>query len=101
MLVLEDQALIDDVVEQIRETGDNVEQCLHRVSVRYLKFFDQLSDQYLRERASDLRDVMRRLLHNLLSVQDVPEMKLTIYRYNMQNKDRNHFVQLIQHFPGV
>ena len=66
VLVLEDQALIDDVVEQIRETGDNVEQCLHRVSVRYLKFFDQLSDQYLRERASDLRDVMRRLLHNLL-----------------------------------
>ena len=66
VLVLEDQALIDDVVEQIRETGDNVEQCLHRVSLRYLKFFDQLSDQYLRERASDLRDVMRRLLHNLL-----------------------------------
>ena len=66
VLVLEDQALIDDVIGEVRDTGDNVEQCLHRVSSRYLKFFDQLEDQYLRERASDVRDVTRRLLHNLL-----------------------------------
>ncbi|MFP6888046.1 MAG: phosphoenolpyruvate--protein phosphotransferase, partial [Opitutales bacterium] len=29
-------------------------------------FFDQLEDQYLRERASDVRDVTRRLMRNLL-----------------------------------
>ena len=66
VLVLEDQALIDDVVGEIHKTGDNVERCLHRVSSRYLDFFDGLEDQYLRERASDVRDVTRRLLRNLL-----------------------------------
>jgi phosphotransferase system enzyme I (PtsI) len=66
VLVLEDQALIDDVVGEVHKTGDNVEQCLHRVSSRYLDFFDGLEDQYLRERASDVRDVTRRLLRNLL-----------------------------------
>ena len=64
--MLEDQALIDDVVGEIHKTGDNIEQCLHRVSSRYLDFFDGLEDQYLRERASDVRDVTRRLLRNLL-----------------------------------
>jgi phosphoenolpyruvate-protein phosphotransferase (PTS system enzyme I) len=66
VLVLEDQALIDDIVGEVHKTGDNVEQCLHRVSSRYLDFFDGLEDQYLRERASDVRDVTRRLLRNLL-----------------------------------
>jgi len=66
VLVLEDQALIDDIVGEVHQTGDNIEQCLHRVSSRYLDFFDGLEDQYLRERASDVRDVTRRLLRNLL-----------------------------------
>ena len=66
VLVLEDQALIDDVISEVHDSGDNVEQCLHRVSSRYLHFFDQLEDQYLRERASDVRDVTRRLMRNLL-----------------------------------
>ena len=34
LMVLEDKALIDDVEKEIRSTGDNVEQCLHRVSQR-------------------------------------------------------------------
>ncbi len=66
LLVLEDQALIDDVVGEIHKTGDNVEQCLHRVSQRYYDYFNQLKDEYLRERASDLQDISRRLLRNLV-----------------------------------
>ena len=61
MLVLEDRALIEDVKKEIQESGENVEKCLHRVTEKYLKFFDQLEDKYLRERAVDLRDISRRL----------------------------------------
>ncbi len=61
MLVLEDRALIEDVKKEIIESGENVEQCVHRVTGKYLAFFDQLEDKYLRERAVDLRDISRRL----------------------------------------
>jgi len=61
MLVLEDRALIEDVKMEVRESGENVEKCVHRVTEKYLAFFDQLEDKYLRERAVDLRDISRRL----------------------------------------
>ena len=60
-LVLEDRALIEDVKKEIRESGKNVEQCVQQVTDKYLAFFDQLEDNYLRERAVDLRDISRRL----------------------------------------
>lgn len=66
VLVLEDKALIDDVVRLVRETGENVEHCLHAVTSRYVERFEALDDEYLRERAVDVRDLGRRLLRNLL-----------------------------------
>ena len=60
MLVLEDRALIEDVKKEIKESGENVEKCVHRVTEKYLAFFDQLEDKYLR-RAVDLRDISNRL----------------------------------------
>ncbi len=66
LLVLEDKALIDDVVNEIKKSGDNVEQCVYRVTQKYLDFFNQLEDEYLRERAADLKDIARRLLMNLV-----------------------------------
>jgi len=66
LMVLEDKALIDDVEKEIRSTGDNVEQCLYRVTQKYYDYFNQLEDIYLRERASDLKDISRRLIRNLM-----------------------------------
>jgi phosphotransferase system enzyme I (PtsI) len=66
LMVLEDKAVIDDVVSEIRKSGDNVEQCLHRVTQRYIDYFSQLEDEYLRERSSDLKDISKRLLGNLV-----------------------------------
>ena len=66
LMVLEDKAVLDDVVSEVRKSGDNVEQCLHRVTQRYVEYFSQLEDEYLRERSADLKDISRRLLGNLL-----------------------------------
>ncbi|MBN38337.1 MAG: phosphoenolpyruvate--protein phosphotransferase [Opitutae bacterium] len=66
LMVLEDKAVIDDVVAEIRKSGDNVEQCLHRVTQRYIDYFSQLEDEYLRERSADLKDISKRLLGNLV-----------------------------------
>lgn len=66
LLVLEDKALFDDIDKEIKETGDNIEQCVYRVTQRYHDYFNQLEDEYLRERAADLKDISKRLLRNLI-----------------------------------
>ena len=68
LLVLEDKALYDDIQKDIKQTGDNIEQCVYRVTQRYHDYFNQLEDEYLRERASDLKDISKRLLGNLVGV---------------------------------
>ncbi len=66
LMVLEDKAVIDDVVSEVRKSGDNVEQCLYRVTQRFVDYLSQLEDEYLRERSSDLKDIVKRLLGNLV-----------------------------------
>ncbi|WP_269526578.1 phosphoenolpyruvate--protein phosphotransferase [Coraliomargarita parva] len=65
LMVLEDNALIDEVVSDVRKQKKNVEFCFNKVVNRYIQFFSTVEDEYLRERVSDIRDVSRRLLHNL------------------------------------
>ncbi|MFT4900986.1 MAG: phosphotransferase system enzyme I (PtsI) [Lentimonas sp.] len=71
LMVLEDNALIEEVVSSVRGTLKNVESCYNTVAQRYISFFSSMEDEYLRERVSDIRDVSRRLLHNLIGMQKV------------------------------
>lgn len=66
LMVLEDQALIGETIREFESTSRNIETCFNQVSARYIKAFDQIDDEYLRERAGDIRDVAQRVLHNLL-----------------------------------
>ena len=66
LLVLEDVALIDDVSREVRSTGFNVEFCFQEVAQRYIEIFEKMDDDFLRERASDIRDVTGRVLDHLL-----------------------------------
>lgn len=69
LLVLEDTALIDESIRDMRRDFCNVENAIWRVGQRYVEAFEQIDDEYLRERSSDIRDVMRRLLSNLTGQQ--------------------------------
>ncbi len=64
-LVLEDQVLIDQVTRFIREERVNAEFAFHQVTAQYTQALDEVQDEYLRERASDLRDLSGRVLQNL------------------------------------
>ncbi len=66
LMVLEDEALIGETIREFESTGRNIETCFHKVSFRYVQAFSEIDDEYLRERAGDLRDVAQRVLHNLL-----------------------------------
>lgn len=71
LLVLEDNALLDEVTSELRSTRKNIEFCFNKVAERYMAFFRSMEDEYLRERVADIRDVSRRLLHNLIGMQTV------------------------------
>lgn len=71
LLVLEDSALLEEVISELRKTRNNVECCYERVAERYMSFFKSMEDEYLRERVADIRDVSRRLLHTLTGTQKV------------------------------
>jgi len=66
LLVLDDVALIDDVSREVRATGFNVEYCFQEVVHRYIEIFGRMEDEFLRERAADIRDVTGRVMHHLL-----------------------------------
>ncbi len=66
LLVLEDNALIEETIQALKEKGYNVDYCFHLAAQRYIDAFEKMEDEYLRERAADIRDVARRVLHQLL-----------------------------------
>jgi phosphoenolpyruvate-protein phosphotransferase (PTS system enzyme I) len=66
LLVLEDQALIAETIRDFEKTGRNIEICFNGVAQRYIQAFSEIGDEYLRERAGDIRDVAQRVLQNLL-----------------------------------
>ena len=66
MLVLEDPTLIDEVIRLIQEQRINAEPAFQQVAEKYAATLNNMHDEYLRERAADMRDVTTRVLDNLL-----------------------------------
>ncbi|MDR1789310.1 MAG: phosphoenolpyruvate--protein phosphotransferase [Opitutaceae bacterium] len=69
LLVIEDPALIGETIREFEAGGLNIAACFNRVAQRYIKAFANIDDEYLRERAGDIRDVTQRVLQNLLGRQ--------------------------------
>lgn len=103
LLVLEDQALIGETIREMESSQENVESCVWRVGNRYIAAFGQIDDEYLRERASDIRDVLRRLISNLtgqsLEDTDRPNDKHIVVAHDIAPSDsatidKNHLLGL-------
>ena len=71
LMVLEDNALITEIIQFLKQNQKNIEYCFNEVVERYINFFKTVEDEYLRERVSDIRDVSRRVLNNLLGQQQL------------------------------
>jgi phosphoenolpyruvate-protein phosphotransferase (PTS system enzyme I) len=65
ILVVDDPVLTEEVRDRVRRERKNVECILNRVADRYVQALEAVDDDYLRDRASDIRDVTRRILRNL------------------------------------
>ncbi len=75
LLVLEDRTLLDEVVRVVQEERVNAEFAFHSVAERYAATLAAIEDDYLRERATDMRDVTARVLNNLLGFDDEIDLR--------------------------
>jgi len=66
LLILQDQMLIDETVSLVRDERLNAEGALSRTLKKFRRVFEEIEDEYLRERASDIDSVGERLLRNLV-----------------------------------
>ena len=75
LLVLEDRTLLDEVVRLVQEEKVNAEHAFQTVAERYASTLSAIEDEYLRERAADMRDVTTRVLNNLLGLEEAAELR--------------------------
>ena len=85
LLVLEDQALISETIRDLESSGRNIETCFNQVAQRYVQAFAEIDDEYLRERAGDIRDVAQRVLQNLLGQAENSLSRLAMKRIVVAN----------------
>ncbi|MDN4527050.1 phosphoenolpyruvate--protein phosphotransferase [Fictibacillus fluitans] len=69
LLVLEDPELIDAVKTKIEGENVNAESAMDEISGMFINMFEQMDNEYMKERAADIRDVSKRVLAHLLGVQ--------------------------------
>jgi phosphoenolpyruvate-protein phosphotransferase (PTS system enzyme I) len=68
LLVLSDPELINPIKEKIATEKVNAEFALNDVSQMFVTMFEQMDNDYMKERAADIRDVVQRVLSHLLDV---------------------------------
>lgn len=66
ILVLEDRLLIEDVILRIKKERVNVEYAFNESIKKYIDVLSKIDDDYLRERAFDIKDIAKRVLKQLL-----------------------------------
>jgi len=68
LLVLSDPELNSPIEDKIKSENVNAESALKDVSDMFITMFEQMDNEYMRERAADIRDVTKRVLAHLLGV---------------------------------
>ncbi len=66
LLVLSDPELISSVKEKIKTERVNADFAFNEVTTTFISMFESMDDEYMRERAADIRDVTKRVLASLL-----------------------------------
>jgi phosphoenolpyruvate-protein phosphotransferase (PTS system enzyme I) len=91
LMVLEDRAIIEEVMERIKKEKLNTEHIFSMVLKKYVQSFLKIDDEYLRERVSDINDVGRRVIRHLLgdqrsSLSEIKE-KVIVVAYDLAPSD--------------
>ncbi|WP_028389985.1 phosphoenolpyruvate--protein phosphotransferase [Bacillus cihuensis] len=68
LLVLSDPELINPIKDKITTEKVNAEFALQEVANMFIGMFESMDNEYMKERASDIRDVTKRVMAHLLGV---------------------------------
>ncbi|QNO13808.1 phosphoenolpyruvate--protein phosphotransferase [Alkalicella caledoniensis] len=71
LLVLSDPKLVNSVENGIKSEKKNAEVILDRTIKSFVQIFESMDNEYMKERAADIKDVGGRLLKNLLGIEMV------------------------------
>ncbi|MEH7097616.1 phosphoenolpyruvate--protein phosphotransferase [Neobacillus vireti] len=69
LLVLSDPELNAPIEDKIQSDQVNAESALKETADMFVMMFEQMDNEYMKERAADIRDVTKRVLAHLLGVQ--------------------------------
>ncbi|MFP5111086.1 phosphoenolpyruvate--protein phosphotransferase [Bacillaceae bacterium C204] len=69
LLVLSDPELHSPIEDKIQSDKVNAESALKETADMFIMMFEQMDNEYMQERAADIRDVTKRVLAHLLGVQ--------------------------------
>ncbi|WP_042455952.1 phosphoenolpyruvate--protein phosphotransferase [Neobacillus dielmonensis] len=69
LLVLSDPELNSPIEDKIQAEKVNAESALKETADMFVMMFEQMDNEYMKERAADIRDVTKRVLAHLLGVQ--------------------------------
>jgi phosphotransferase system enzyme I (PtsP) len=72
LMILDKASLEKEVIKVIQESGQWAQAALQIVIASHVHQFEKVDDDYLRERAADLRDLGRRILMHLQDAQFTP-----------------------------
>ncbi len=68
LLVLDDPELIQPIEDKIANEKVSAPEALDEVTSQFITIFESMDNEYMRERAADIRDVSKRVLAHLLGV---------------------------------
>ncbi|MGM0902526.1 MAG: phosphoenolpyruvate--protein phosphotransferase [Bacillota bacterium] len=69
LLVLSDPELISPIEDKIKTEQVNAEHALKETADMFISMFESMDNEYMKERAADIRDVTKRVLAHLLAIQ--------------------------------
>ncbi|WP_019153001.1 phosphoenolpyruvate--protein phosphotransferase [Robertmurraya massiliosenegalensis] len=71
LLVLSDPELLNPIKDKVKSDKVNAEFALKETADMFVSMFESMDNEYMRERAADIRDVTKRVLSHLLGVKIV------------------------------
>ncbi len=109
LMVLEDRALIEEVITRLKGEQLAVECLFAEVLKKYVHAFSKVEDEYLRERISDLEDIGRRILRNLTGLKrrtlETLSQPVIVVAYDLSPSDtatmhRQHVIGFVNDIGG-
>ena len=71
IMLLEDHGFNQKVIDKIRDDKCNADFALNEIKEEYVQMFESMDNEYMKERALDIKDISQRTIRHLLKVKTV------------------------------